>query len=66
MARAITLEVEDATLAARRAKWVQPNPPYERGYGWMFAQHVAQADKGCDFDYLTTSFGARPKEPDIY
>ena len=65
-ARSITLEVDDAILAERRAKWVQPSPPYERGYGWMFAQHVAQANRGCDFDYLETAFGARPKEPDIY
>jgi len=27
---------------------------------------VAQADKGCDFDYLQTSFGAATGEPDIY
>jgi len=64
--RAITLEVDDAELEARRAAWTQPAPQFERGYGWMFAQHVAQADKGCDFDYLQTSFGAATGEPDIY
>jgi len=64
--RSITLEVDDETLAVRRAKWTPPPAPYERGYGWMFAQHVTQANKGCDFDYLQTSFGASPKEPDIY
>ena len=22
-----------------------------RGYGWLFQQHVLQADQGCDFDF---------------
>ena len=22
-----------------------------RGYGWLHAQHVTQADQGCDFDF---------------
>lgn len=30
----------------------RPAPHYQRGYGWVFAQHVLQADKGCDFDFL--------------
>ena len=25
---------------------------YARGYGAMFAQHITQADEGCDFDFL--------------
>jgi dihydroxy-acid dehydratase len=32
----------------------------------MFSRHILQADKGCDFDYLETGFGAPVKEPDIY
>ncbi len=39
---------------------------FGRGYGWMFARHVAQADTGCDFDFLETGFGPTPGEPDIY
>jgi len=31
----------------------------------MFARHVEQADKGCDFDFLTTEFGAPVPEPEI-
>ena len=58
-ARTITLEVDDATLEARRARWTPPEPPYARGYGWMYAKHVAQANEGCDFDYLETGFGER-------
>ncbi|GCL61979.1 L-arabinonate dehydratase [Pseudaquabacterium pictum] len=65
-ARRIHLEVSDAELAARRAAWVPPPPRYERGYGWMAAQHILQADAGCDFDYLETGFGAPVPEPDIF
>ena len=65
-ARRIRLEVDDAELARRRAAWTPPPPRYERGYGWMFSRHILQADKGCDFDYLETAFGAPVAEPDIF
>ncbi len=65
-ARSIRLEVSDEEMAARRAALVPPPPRYERGYGWMFNRHVTQADKGCDFDYLQTDFGAPVGEPAIY
>jgi dihydroxy-acid dehydratase len=65
-ARRLTLEVAEAELARRRAELKTPPPRYERGYGWMFSQHVTQADQGCDFDFLQTDFGARVPEPDIF
>jgi dihydroxy-acid dehydratase len=65
-ARRIHLEVGDAELAARRAAWVAPPRRYQRGYGWMFGQHVRQAHEGCDFDFLETTFGAAVPEPDIF
>ena len=64
--RRISLDISDDEMAARRAAWVAPAPRYERGYGWMFSRHIMQADKGCDFDYLQTSFGAPVAEPDIF
>jgi dihydroxy-acid dehydratase len=64
--RSIHLHVSDEELARRRAAWTPPPVRFERGYGWMFAQHILQADKGCDFDYLETSFGAPTGEPAIY
>jgi dihydroxy-acid dehydratase len=64
--RKIHLEISDEELATRRAAWVAPAPRYERGYGWMFSKHILQADQGCDFDFLETSFGAAVPEPDIY
>ena len=65
-ARRIHLDISDTELAARRADWVAPERRFERGYGWMFSQHILQADAGCDFDFLETSFGAPNNEPSIY
>lgn len=64
--RRLDLEVSEAELALRREKWQQPEPKYQRGYGWMFSKHIEQADKGCDFDFLRTEFGASVPEPDIH
>jgi dihydroxy-acid dehydratase len=65
-ARTIDLDVPDDELARRRAEWQPPAPRFERGYGWMFARHIKQANDGCDFDFLETSFGATIGEPAIY
>ena len=65
-ARSIHLDVGDAELARRRAALVKPAPRFARGYGWMFSRHITQADRGCDFDFLQTDFGAPVGEPDIY
>jgi dihydroxy-acid dehydratase len=65
-ARLIALEVAEDELARRRAALPPPKPRYERGYGWMFSQHIGQADQGCDFDFLRTDFGRPVGEPVIY
>ncbi|MGE5336836.1 MAG: L-arabinonate dehydratase [Gemmatimonadota bacterium] len=65
-ARRIHLEVSDAELARRKAAWTPPPLRYERGYGWMFSRHILQADQGCDFDFLETTFGAPVAEPAIF
>jgi dihydroxy-acid dehydratase len=65
-ARQIHLEISDEELADRRAAWTAPPSRYERGYGWMFSRHILQADQGCDFDFLESSFGAPVPEPVIY
>ncbi len=64
--RTIDMLVSDEELAARRAAWTRPEPEATRGYNVMFANHVSQADKGCDFDYLETAFGRTAPEPDIF
>ena len=65
-ARSIHLDVSDAELARRKAQWKPLPKRYERGYGWMYSKHILQADQGCDFDFLETSFGAPVPEPAIY
>src|SRR5881275_2105744 len=51
-ARKLELDVSEAELARRRAAWRRPPPRFERGYGALYQQHIAQADQGCDFDFL--------------
>jgi dihydroxy-acid dehydratase len=63
-ARKLELKVSDAELAKRKAAWKQPPPRYTRGYGALFAQHITQADKGCDFDFLHA--GAPTPDPEIH
>jgi dihydroxy-acid dehydratase len=65
-ARRLDMLVPEAEIAARRAALQPREAPYHRGYGWMFAQHVTQANEGCDFDFLTRDFGPAAGEPDIY
>ncbi len=50
--RRLTLHVSDEEIARRLAARPHVAPHYDRGYGWMFLQHVNQADEGCDFDFL--------------
>jgi dihydroxy-acid dehydratase len=64
-ARRISMKVGESELAARRAALALPAPRFGRGYGWMFAQHIGQANDGCDFDFLQTGFGPPPGEPEI-
>ena len=55
-ARRLHLDVSDAELAKRRAAWVAPEPP-KRGYYKLYVEHVQQADKGADLDFLVGGSG---------
>jgi dihydroxy-acid dehydratase len=52
-ARRIDVLVDDADLQRRRQSWQEPPrlSSQRRGYGWLYAAHVTQADEGCDFDF---------------
>jgi dihydroxy-acid dehydratase len=62
--RRLELKVSEEELAQRRAAWVAPPKRYERGYGALFAEHVTQAEQGCDFDFLHA--GGATAEPEIH
>ena len=49
-AHTIRLKVDDEQLAARRAKWVCPQPKITTGYLARYAKHVSSADKGAILD----------------
>jgi len=55
--RLLRLEVDEETLASRRAKWTAPPLP-DRGWLKLYAEHVLQADKGADLDFLVGHSGA--------
>lgn len=49
--RILSLHVSDEELENRRSSW-KPEEIVNRGYTRLYQQHVMQADKGCDFDFL--------------
>jgi dihydroxy-acid dehydratase len=62
--RALTLNVSEAELAARKAAWKQEPRPVQRGYLSLFLNEVTQADEGCDFRFLHA--GTPTPEPAIH
>ena len=56
--RALNLLVSEEELQIRMNAWIAPKPVVERGYVRMFIDHVEQADKGCDFDFLIGGSGS--------
>jgi dihydroxy-acid dehydratase len=55
--RRLTVEVPDAELERRRALWKPPAGEWERGYFRLYVEHVLQADRGVDFDFLVGASG---------
>ncbi len=61
--RRLHLDVSEEELARRRKKWKAPALPMSRGYVRLYVEHVLQADKGADLDFLVGSSGAAvPKD----
>jgi len=59
-ARKLELLVSSKEIEARLAKWrgARPAPKYQRGYYKLYIDHVLQADKGCDLDFLVGASGS--------
>jgi dihydroxy-acid dehydratase len=55
--RRLQLLVSPKVLAQRRAKWKKPKAPLSRGYWKLYFDHVLQADKGADLDFLAGNSG---------
>jgi len=56
-ARRLSLDVDDAELERRRTAWSPPTMP-SRGYTKLYTDHVLQADRGVDLDFLVGGSGA--------
>jgi dihydroxy-acid dehydratase len=56
--RRLHLDVSDADLAKRRAEWKGPPKHLVRGYASLYVDHVLQADRGADLDFLVGRSGA--------
>jgi dihydroxy-acid dehydratase len=56
--RRLHLDVPAEELARRRAAWTPPQPPMERGWTRLYFDHVQQANRGADLDFLVGKSGA--------
>jgi dihydroxy-acid dehydratase len=50
--RSLNVEISAPDLEERKKRWRPPAPSAARGYARLFAEHVLQADRGVDFDFL--------------
>jgi dihydroxy-acid dehydratase len=57
--RRLELLVEPTEVARRLAESARRESGAQRGYRWLYARHVLQADAGCDFDFLRAGFRDR-------
>jgi L-arabonate dehydrase len=57
--RSLHLDVELEELIKRKKEWVVPEPLAKRGYVKMYIDHVEQADKGADLDFLVGGSGSK-------
>ncbi|MEP6609275.1 MAG: IlvD/Edd family dehydratase [Burkholderiaceae bacterium] len=56
--RRLHLEVSDEELRRRRSAWKAPASPMPRGYTKLYFDHVQQANKGADLDFLVGASGS--------
>jgi L-arabonate dehydrase len=62
-ARELSFDASPAELERRRKAWTPPAPPMLSGYQKLYHDHVLQADRGADLDFLVGQRGAAvPRE----
>src|SRR6516225_9789260 len=57
-ARRLHLDVTDSEIERRRQEYKPPQPAFRRGYYQLYYDHVLQADRGADLDFLVGRSGA--------
>jgi dihydroxy-acid dehydratase len=62
--RKLDLLVSETEVAARRERWKKPVSSFGRGYGALYLERVTQANRGCDFDFLSEHLATA--EPEIH
>jgi dihydroxy-acid dehydratase len=50
--RKLNLLISDEEMESRLKGMPYSGPDFKRGYKWLHARHILQADKGCDFGFL--------------
>ena len=53
--RRLDLMLEEREITRRLVEGPTERQRRSRGYGWLFERHIMQADRGCDFDFLTAA-----------
>ena len=56
--RRLELHVDEGELARRQAEWTKPRRKLRGGYESLYVEHVLQADRGADFDFLVGCRGS--------
>lgn len=56
--RTLNVLLDDDELARRRADWQESPPAFDRGWYRLYIDHVLQADRGCDMDFLVGASGS--------
>jgi dihydroxy-acid dehydratase len=56
--RRLHLAVSEEELTRRQARWKAPALVADRGYVRLYVEHVLQADRGADLDFLVGASGA--------
>lgn len=57
--RKLHLDISEEELIRRKAAWISPESVADRGYVKMYVDHVEQADKGADLDFLVGGSGSK-------
>ena len=59
VARRLSVDISDEELKQRKSRRANDFETASRGYARLYQQHVQQADRGCDLDFLVGGSGDR-------